>query len=48
MSLANSETLATAQVLDSVGNPVYAKKEIKIKLVSNDETILQVPEELIN
>jgi hypothetical protein len=44
--LANSETLATVQVLDSVGNPVYAKKDIKIKLVSNDETILQVPEEL--
>ena len=45
--LANSETLATVQVLDSVENPVYAKKDINIKLVSNDNTILQVPDELI-
>ena len=45
--LANSETLATVQVLDSVGNPVYAKKDIKIKLVSNDEIVLQVPAELL-
>lgn len=44
--LANSKTLATVQVLDSVGNPVYAKKDIKIEVVSNDETILQVPEGL--
>jgi hypothetical protein len=44
--LANSETLATVQVLDSVGNPVYAKKDIEIKLVSNDDEILKVPQEL--
>ena len=45
--LANSESLATVQVLDSAGNPVYAKKDIKIKLVSNNESTLQTPEELI-
>jgi len=45
--LASSETLATVQVLDSVGNPVYAKDDIKIKLVSNDEEILQIPDELM-
>jgi len=44
--LANSKTLATVQLLDSSGNPVYAKKDIEIKLVSNNEQILQVPQEL--
>ena len=45
--LANSKTLATVQLLDSAGNPVYAKEDIQIKLVSNDEQILKIPEELI-
>jgi len=44
--LANSKTLATVQLLDSAGNPVYAKKDIEIKLVSNNEQILQIPQEL--
>jgi len=44
--LANSKTLATVQLLDSTGNPVYAKKDIEIKLVSNNEQILQIPQEL--
>lgn len=44
--LANANTLATIQLLDSAGNPVYAKKDIQIKLVSNDERVLQVPQEL--
>ncbi|MCV0430099.1 hypothetical protein [Nitrosopumilus sp.] len=44
--LANSETLATVQLLDSVGNPVYAKKDIGIKLVSNNESILKIPQEV--
>jgi len=44
--LANSNTLATVQLLDSIGNPVYAKKDIELKLVSNNEQILLVPEEL--
>ena len=44
--LANSNTLATVQLLDSAGNPVYAKKDIQIKLVSNDEHVLKIPQEL--
>jgi len=44
--LANSKTLATIQLLDSAGNPVYAKKDIEIKLVSNNEQILKIPQEL--
>jgi len=44
--LANANTLATVQLLDSAGNPVYAKKDIQIKLVSNDEKILKIPQEL--
>jgi len=35
------------QVLDSQGNPVYANNDIKIKLVSNDEEIIEVPDTII-
>lgn len=45
--LANTESLATIQLLDSVGNPVYAKKDVLIKIVSNDESVLKIPEEII-
>ncbi|TAK16826.1 MAG: hypothetical protein EPO37_07755 [Nitrosarchaeum sp.] len=45
--LANTESLATIQILDSVGNPVYAKEEILIKVVSNDESVLKIPDEVI-
>jgi len=45
--LANANTLATIQLLDSAGNPVYAKKDIQIKLVSNDEEVLKIPHELM-
>jgi len=44
--LANSNTLATVQLVDSAGNPVYAKKDVEIKLVSNDEDVLKIPHEL--
>jgi len=44
--LANSNTLATIQLLDSSQNPVYAKDDVKIKLVSNNEKIIQIPQEL--
>ncbi len=44
--LANSKTLTTIQLLDSSGNPVYAKKDIEITLVSNDETILKTSQEI--
>lgn len=45
--LANSKTLATIQLLDTAGNPVYAKNDITIKLVSNNEKVLEIPHELI-
>ena len=45
-TLANSKTLATIQLLDSGGNPVYAKKDIEITLVSNNEQILKTAQEL--
>ncbi len=44
--LANAETLATIQLLDSSGNPVYSKKDIEIELVSNNEQILKIPQKL--
>ncbi|NOS61763.1 MAG: hypothetical protein HOO66_01795 [Nitrosarchaeum sp.] len=45
--LANTESLATIQLLDSVGNPVYTKEDILIKIVSNDESVLKIPDETI-
>lgn len=44
--LANTESLATIQLLDSVGNPVYAKEDVLIKIVSNDESALKIPDEV--
>jgi len=44
--LANTDSLATIQLLDSIGNPVYAKKDILIKIVSNNELVLKIPEEI--
>jgi hypothetical protein len=45
--LAESNTLATIQLLDSGGNPVYVKNNIIVKLVSNDNQVLKTPEEVI-
>jgi len=44
--LANTESLATIQLLDSVGNPVYAKDDVLIKIVSNDQSVLKIPDEV--
>lgn len=44
--LMNSNSLVTLQLLDSAGNPVYAKKDIKIELVSNNESILKTLEQI--
>jgi len=41
--LINTESLATIQLLDSSGNPVYAKNDVLIKIVSNNESILEIP-----
>jgi len=45
--LANSKTLATMQLLDSSGNPVYAKKDIEITLVSNNEEVLKTSQQVV-
>jgi len=45
--LANSNTLATIQLLDSADNPVYAKEDVMIKLVSNNEEMVKIPQELL-
>lgn len=45
--LINSKTLATIQLLDSIGNPVYAKKDTSIKLVSNNEDVVKIPQEIV-
>ena len=44
--LANTDSLATIQLLDSAGNPVNTKKDVVIKIVSNDESVLKIPEEV--
>ena len=42
--LVGDKNLMTLQLLDSVSSPVYAKKDTIIELVSNNESILKVPE----
>jgi hypothetical protein len=43
----NTKSLATVQLLDSIGNPVYAKQDIIVKMVSNNRLALEIPEQLI-
>jgi hypothetical protein len=45
--LTDTNSLATVQLLDSVENPVYAKNDISVKLVSNNESVLRIPDEII-
>lgn len=45
--LANTESLVTIQLLNSVDSPVYAKNDVLIKIVSNNESVLKIPEEII-
>ena len=40
-------TLSALQVLDSAGNPVYAKEDIEITLVSSNESVMEVPDTLV-
>ena len=42
--LTNDKHLATIQLLDSVGNPVYTNKDVIISLISNNENVLELPE----
>jgi hypothetical protein len=44
--LITEDNLATIQLLDSVGNPVYAKKDTTIELVSNNQMILKTPDQI--
>ena len=46
-TLPETTTLSVIQVLDSAGNPVYAKEDIEITLVSNNESVLKVPENIV-
>ena len=45
--LMNTENLFTVQLLDSAENPVYAKNDIIIELVSNNESVLKTPEQIV-
>lgn len=44
--LANTESLVTIQLLNSLDSPVYAKNDVSIKIVSNNESVLKIPEEI--
>ncbi|MCZ6582765.1 MAG: hypothetical protein O6761_06315, partial [Thaumarchaeota archaeon] len=46
-ALPGINTLSALQVLDSAGNPVYTNKDIKITLVSNNESVMEVPDTLV-
>jgi len=46
-ALPDTTTLSAIQVFDSAGNPVYAKEDIEIILVSNDESVLEIPDRIM-
>lgn len=46
-TLPGTTTLSALQVLDSAGNPVYAKEDIQITLVSNNENVMKVPDRIV-
>jgi len=46
-TLPNTNALLAIQVLDSGKNPVYAKEDIEITLVSNNESVMDVPDSLV-
>ena len=46
-TLPNTNALLAIQVLDSGKNPVYAKEDIEIILVSNNESVIDIPESLV-
>ncbi len=45
--LITNGNLATVQLLDSVGNPVYAKEDTTIQLVSNNQAVLKTPDQIM-
>ncbi len=46
-TLPDSSALLALQVLDSGGNPVYAKEDIEITVVSNNESVIEIPDRLV-
>jgi len=46
-TLPGTSALLALQVLDSGGNPVYAKEDIEIIVVSNNESVIEIPESLV-
>ena len=42
-----TKNLASIQLLDSVGNPVYAKNQIQFEIVSNNQDSLRLPENIV-
>jgi len=46
-TLPGTNALLALQALDSKGNPVYAKEDIEIALVSNNESVLEIPDSLV-
>ncbi|MFQ5573212.1 MAG: Ig-like domain-containing protein, partial [Nitrosopumilaceae archaeon] len=46
-TLPDTTTLLAVQILDSAGNPVYAQNDIELTLVSNDESVIEVPNKLV-
>ena len=46
-TLPSTNALLALQVLDSGGNPVYAKKDIEVTVVSNNESVIEIPENLV-
>ena len=46
-TLPDTSTLLVVQILDSAGNPVYAPNDIELTLVSNDESVIEVPNKLV-
>jgi len=46
-TLPGTNALLALQALDSGGNPVYAKEDIEVSLVSNNESVLEIPDSLV-
>ncbi|WP_232202962.1 MULTISPECIES: Ig-like domain-containing protein [Nitrosopumilus] len=42
-----TKNLASIQLLDSVGNPAYAKNQITLEIVSNNQYSLKLPENIV-
>jgi len=43
VTLPDTNNIVTIQLLDSAGSPAYAKKDFQINLISNDESVIKLP-----